>query len=490
MTPENRDLTLSISQNIQFSLQRLQEILGAAESAELIEIISSDLSFDNPAWLKSRKFAGKKHFFSRIPARFCFYRLRKPKTCPTIEVPIGYLEKLCRHLKDFNLQLKADNRLIQNPAKFYPGIELRPYQQKAVQSMMRKHRGYLVAPCGAGKTVMGLELIARRGLRALVIVHTNDLLKQWVQNTISFLDFRPGQICSGRHVSDSPLTIATVQTLVRHPALIAGLSGQIGTLLVDECHHIPAATFTKVVSGFRPNYLYGCSATPEREDGMSDILRLFIGPELHAVKSLELQQKEHLLRPSLEIIPTDFFYEWEDDKPEKYNEMMEKLVNDRIRNQLICRELLKHDQSLNLILSERIAHCVMLKKQLEAQNPDAQTELLTGKTHPIIREQILNKARKGEINYLFATKLADEGLDIQCLEHLWLVTPSRSVNRAQQRVGRIMRIADGKKKPVVFDFLDQRMGLLVSQFRNRFYQVYCKLLDVPAPEIISEYLSI
>jgi superfamily II DNA or RNA helicase len=73
---------------------------------------------------------------------------------------------------------------------------------------------------------------------------------------------------------------------------------------------------------------------------------------------------------------------------------------------------------------------------------------------------------------MFSTKLADEGMDIPDLDALVLLTPSRSAGRTIQRAGRVLRLVEGKRKPVIVDIVDANIGLLRSQARTRFFEAY------------------
>jgi superfamily II DNA or RNA helicase len=91
------------------------------------------------------------------------------------------------------------------------------------------------------------------------------------------------------------------------------------------------------------------------------------------------------------------------------------------------------------------------------------------------REESIERMRSGTARVLFATKLADEGLDIPGLDALVLLTPSRNGARTTQRAGRTLRAVPGKPQPVIYDLADSRMGLLRSQARTRFFECYRKL---------------
>ena len=89
-----------------------------------------------------------------------------------------------------------------------------------------------------------------------------------------------------------------------------------------------------------------------------------------------------------------------------------------------------------------------------------------------MRREAISAVDQGRIQVLFATKLADEGLDIQRLNRLFLTCPIRSKNKVNQQIGRIMRTFPGKKDAIVYDFKDSLVSLAASQFDTRMQAVY------------------
>jgi len=471
-------LCLILDQKIRVPVPPLLEKLGANEFQHLYEVLLAELSVDNPAALKHSLFQKGRFSKQRQPRELVFCHLRKPKTNPYLEIPIGWLKEVVELLRGYGFEVEVENLLCKAEANFLSSIQLMDYQDLALNNLLMRHRGILVAPCGAGKTVMSLELIKRRNRRALVLVHTLDLLEQWVLSAKTFLGVEAATIGGGKKNTDSSLIVGTVQSLVRDRILLSRLSETCGIVVVDECHHTPASTFTKVVGLLKPEYLYGVSATPTREDGLSSIMHFFLGPILHQIKTESLQKTRQLLRPGFKPIETSFFFAYDKEDNESWHQMMEALIRDPIRNELIVRHLLLGIGKKNLILSSRIEHLNLLVELLKNNAPKTRIALVTGQTAKKERLDLLNQTRDGQIDFLFSTQLADEGLDIRCLENLFLVTPTRNSSRIQQRVGRIMRLFEGKNPPVVYDFVDTRTKVLLSQYRSRFHSVYQKILDL------------
>jgi superfamily II DNA or RNA helicase len=111
---------------------------------------------------------------------------------------------------------------------------------------------------------------------------------------------------------------------------------------------------------------------------------------------------------------------------------------------------------------------------MESRRPGV-SALAVGSLVKKARKVVIERMRGGDVRVLFATRLADEGLDIPNLDALVLLTPSRDAARTTQRAGRTLRAVPGKPQPVIYDLVDSQMGLLRSQARTRFFECYRKL---------------
>ncbi len=437
---------------IQNTLKVLPESM---EDKMIFSRAKSELTLVNPAFLKAER-AGR---WSRdIPEELFFYEGNS--------LPRGYLECFLALSPE---AFCIDHRLSLDPVEFEFSGSLRCYQEEAVETMARYKDGVLCAPCGAGKTVMGLALIARKEQPALVLVHTKDLLHQWQENVKSLLGIEAGVIGAGKRTIGL-VTIATIQTLQR------GISEEernaFGLVLVDECHHTPARTFSEVVQAFPGKYRYGLTATPEREDGLTRALHFTIGPQRHEVLRNSLVSAGVSVRPRLYWQPTNFRYLYRDD----YQEMLTAMSSDENRNRLITdlADRAREAGRVVLILSSRVDHC----NDLAAHIPGA--VVATGAIKAKDRREILSRVREGRASVLVASTIADEGLDLPCLDTLILALPFRAKGRAVQRIGRIMRPSPGKSVPVVVDLLDSRVPILRHQAKRRFLDAYVELFEAPS----------
>ena len=158
--------------------------------------------------------------------------------------------------------------------------ELTAVQKKAARALLQHDTGIFVAPPGIGKTVLGTHLISQRACSALVLVHRKPLLEQWKAQLAMFLDIDEkniGQIGGGQRKPNGRLDVAMMQSLVRKEG-VDDLVGTYGHVIVDECHHVPAFSFERVLSEVKARYLVGLTATPQRRDGRQAITEMQLGP--------------------------------------------------------------------------------------------------------------------------------------------------------------------------------------------------------------------
>jgi len=158
--------------------------------------------------------------------------------------------------------------------------ELTPVQKRAGEALLQHDIGVFVAPPGLGKTVLATHLLAERGRNTLILVHRSPLLDQWVTQLAMFLgidETKIGRIGGGKRRDNGALDVAMLQSLVRK-GRVDDRVASYGHVIVDECHHIPAVSFERVLSEVKARYVLGLTATPHRRDGHHPILEMQLGP--------------------------------------------------------------------------------------------------------------------------------------------------------------------------------------------------------------------
>ena len=181
------------------------------------------------------------------------------------------------------------------PVDFDSDIELRPDQEAAIEKTIDKDFGVIVSPPGSGKTIIGLEIIAQKRQPALIIVHRKQLFDQWIDRIQSFLKIPKkeiGQIGNQKFKVGKEITVAMIQSLSRSEE-IEKISNSFGTIIVDECHHIPAKSFREAIVNFNSFYLYGLTATPKRKNNDEKLIYVYIGNILYNADQIDqIRQKQ------------------------------------------------------------------------------------------------------------------------------------------------------------------------------------------------------
>lgn len=451
---------------IRIVLKNTLTLRGLSEDVrnQLIE----KLTFPNPKYLENARMGR----WNRGTPRTLKYYRKLPKC--GLRVPRGYLRQLILFCRQGSLPYRLDDR-----RRILPDVDftfagtLKPFQEVAVKTMLRKDFGTLSAPTGSGKTVMGLYMLARRKQPALIVVHTRDLANQWVSRIGTFLGIPEkavGMIGGGKKKVGRAVTVALVQSLYK---IADDIAPGIGFIIVDECHRCPSRTFTEAVTRFDSRYMLGLSATPFRRDKLSKLIFWYLGDVHHRIENRQLVDSGDVLAAEVHFRETTFtpYY----DPVNDYSRMLSELTADDERNRLIADDVAREARispGTTLVLSDRKKHCENLWSLIKFRN-DAACEFLTGDRSDGDRKEIVQRLNAGEIKILVATgQLIGEGFDCPNLATLFLVTPVRFSGRVLQYIGRVLRPAPGKKRAKIIDYIDINVDVLVSaaRARERVYQ--------------------
>lgn len=338
-------------------------------------------------------------------------------------------------------------------------------QRVCVDSMFNSkfQQGLVKRAPGTGKSQIALYFAAQVGTRSLIIVHTEDLLNQWIdyaQKSIPGIDI--GVI---RQSEDTVghVTFAMLQTLYRRN-FPPEWWRQFGVTIVDECHHAPAKSFDHVLSQSTSRYRFGFSASETRADGMEPLMRFAFGGYIHS------QEFASPVPVTVEKVKTEFRANVNMTGPvwrrrKVWQQMITKLSADKKRNTLIARRVearLAEGRSV-LVLSRRIEHLQNIQEELNADSVVLAAKLVPKKT----RRELVSQFRSGKIKCVLATQLADEGLDIPRLSCIVLAYPGKHTDLIMQQVGRALREHEAKADAIVIDMVDENVKLLRSQWHSR-----------------------
>lgn len=343
------------------------------------------------------------------------------------------------------------------------------YQEEAINMAVLKANGVLVAPCGAGKTEMALEIIARIGKPALWITHTKELLKQSKERAMKLYDIPKdgfGEITDGKVNVGKYITFATVQTLSKIDLL--SLQDQWGTIIVDECHRIGGTPtnlmmFYKCLSQLSARYKIGVTATPKKSNGLDATMYSLLGDKIIEIPKSVVEDK--LCPVEIIGVPTNYKPDIEQitktDGTIDNSKFINELCKNEIRNDLILKivnEIIDENKNC-IVLSERISHLEYLNSLC------ADSCIVTSKSKN--RDEILKLFKSGKVKVLFATyQMMAEGFDYKDLDALVLATPQKNERIVTQACGRVARKSEKKEKGVVYDLIDD-FGMCYGAWSKR-----------------------
>ncbi len=350
---------------------------------------------------------------------------------------------------------------------------LRDQQIEALEALAPHDFGVLAATTAFGKTVVSAALMARRGRNALVLVHRRELVTQWVERLKTFLEIEPkhlGVIGGGRRNPTGIIDIALIQSLVRGGE-VSDLVANYGQLIVDECHHLSAASFELVARRSKASFVLGLSATVTRKDGHHPIIFMQCGPVRHRVGVRSHKAEQNVahraqLRSTGFQLPPDLAAL---DRP-PIASVYAALAADEARNDLIFDDVLRALQANRspILITERRDHLDYFRDRLSRFVRNL--VVLKGGMSAAERNasRVANEASAGQERLILATgRYIGEGFDDPRLDTLFLTMPISWKGTLVQYVGRLHRQHDGKTDVLVVDYVDGRVPLLMRMAAKR-----------------------
>tara|TARA_Y100000385_G_scaffold91161_1_gene94059 strand:+ start:454 stop:1797 length:1344 start_codon:yes stop_codon:yes gene_type:complete len=328
--------------------------------------------------------------------------------------------------------------------KFNGKLRDETHQNDALGAAIKAGHGVLSLPCGFGKTTVSLAIACKLGYRTMIVVHKEFLANQWRERIQQFCPGASiGIVQQDKKETECDFVIAMLQSLSLKEYSFSDFDS-IGTLIVDEAHHICAKVFSQSLFKMCPKHVFGLSATPTRKDGLTKVLHWFMGPTFFEAERKNQEQ--------VEVFPIEYKCDRFQDPPPctrfgklSLATMITELTEDRGRNIVILKlvkDIVKTTRQV-LVLSDRRHHCEVMHQSFKKTS---------GLYMGGMKEADLTESSKKQI--IFATfSQAHEGLDIPTLDTVILATPKSDI---VQSIGRIMRETKGKKNnPHIYDIFDQ-----------------------------------
>jgi superfamily II DNA or RNA helicase len=372
-----------------------------------------------------------------------------------------------------------DKRILGQPHKFTCSTPLRTVQTTALHRILEQDTGVLIAPPGTGKTVIACAAIESRATATLVLVDRKALADQWRDRINSHLSFVCGQIGGGRSKTTGILDIALLPTLARRDN-VEDITATYGFVIADECHHVAASAFFGVLSRIAARYWLGLTATPERRDGLEDLIYHQLGSHHVAIEppstgQLPVDGSDLLTpHPVLHLHPTEFQYRGDADPtaPGGMAEIYRALVDDRTRLEQIVDDVLTASETgANiLVLTTWVEHLNAITDQLRTAGKTV-TVLSGGmkaRERRQIADQLANHTPDSDSLLIVGTSsFIGEGFDCPALDTLFLAAPITFKNRLVQYIGRVTRPYPSKTTATVHDYHDELTPVIASSLKKR-----------------------
>lgn len=386
-----------------------------------------------------------------------------------LSIPRGCFEDISCLFNEYGIKVDIkDERSIGKEVKFKFYGELNKDQKTASRIILNNDVGVLVAHPGMGKTVIAIHTIVERKMNTLILVHRKPLMEQWRLQLASFLNINLkdiGQIGAGKNKSNGNLDIAMIQSMERK-GIVDDRIIDYGFVIVDECHHISAVSFERVLMQAKAKYILGLTATPYRNDGHQPIIHMQCGPIRY-----QNTQKDIISEISqYHVIPriTEFYCDWSEES--NIYDLWPKLINDEKRNHMIVGDVLKNVQNgrFPLVLTERRVHLKILTEMLKDKVENL--IILYGEIKPKKRNDILHELSHAsdERKVILATgTYIGEGFDYPKLDTLFITMPISFRGRVIQYAGRLHRHYPCKKDVRIYDYIDKEILVLARMYQKR-----------------------
>ena len=469
----NEKLTIRLANDIKINRNAI--------STPLINFLKEELNFLNSEFLIKKKM-GKSAFGTER-----YFKLVEENENEVI-IPRGFIGKIIRFCRENNIEYDfKDERKKLKGVTFLFNAQLRENQQIVIDTIAKKDLGVVVAPPGSGKTIIGLKIIADKKQPALIIIHRKQIADQWIERIETFLGIPKneiGKIGQGKTKIGKQITVAMIQSLSKELEKPDGekLLNAFGTIILDECHHIPAETFRNTISKLQTFYLYGLTATPFRKYNDSKLIFIHLGEVISEIKSNE---KSTAKNPKIIIRNTELDVPF-NSMTDKFETLSKILIHDSNRNKAILQDVnneLTTDKKV-IIISERKEHIDSLYQYLKQSN---EVITLSGEDSESSKNSKWKLLKEGNYQVLITTgQFFGEGTNLQNANCLFLVYPFSFQGKLIQYIGRVQR---SEITPTIYDYRDIKIDYLNKMFlkRNVYYRKIDKqvtLFDEPEEEII------
>jgi DNA excision repair protein ERCC-3 len=327
------------------------------------------------------------------------------------------------------------------------GFALRDYQRAAVDAFyaggsVSGGNGVIVLPCGAGKTLVGIGTMARFGMATLILTSSTTSVKQWKHEILSRTTLAEEQVgvYTGEEKNVCPVTISTYQMITHRasgseefPHLSLFHERDWGLIIYDEVHLLPAPVF-RMTADIQAKRRLGLTATLVREDGRADDVFSLIGPKKYELPWRQLEERGFIASAVCTEIRVPLVGARKLEYVQSGERQKFRIAAENPEKTSVLKDVLtKHEGEQILIIGHYVSQLEQLAHELNAP-------LITGKTPQDEREKLYRKFRRGEIQTLVVSRVANFAIDLPDASVAVQVSGTFGSRQEEaQRLGRILR---------------------------------------------------
>lgn len=450
--------------------------ISGLKDINLVDTLDKITSFFVDGYRFTKAF--REGFWDKKNSRFTRWDGRRHLLTKRMVFPTGLLSTVCEFFNRHDVEYEiVDKRAVIDPQPELPIHYYTPrkYQTKAMNAAVDKGCGIIRMGTGSGKTLVAAMIVAKYNLPTMVYVVGKDLLYQFHAEMEKALSQKVGVIGDGKCIiqrfnvcsvwtaitafdikgkvslddEDWSPEIKSIDIDEKKAIKLAVENAQVA--IYDEAHFLATNTIQSIFKAAKQcRYPFGLSGTDWRDDGADILLESVCGPRIFNLPSSKAIELGYLVPPQIVLFETPPLPE---EIPKHYPTVYSRYITtNNTRNKMIedaARVLINKGRKV-LILVRYISH----GKALASQLSDIPLFFVNGEVDGETRKEVKESFECGELKCLIASSVYDIGIDIPSLDALVLAGGGKSTVRALQRIGRVIRIFDGKEDAIVVDFID------------------------------------
>jgi hypothetical protein len=396
-------------------------------------------------------------------------------------LPRGFLDQFTDLCKKFQQSYRiSDRRRSFEPIPIEFHGQLKSYQQDAAESVLSHDFSTLVGGHKSGKTVIALYTIAQRRQPTLVLIPKLELLENWLTKIENFLQIprtTVGVIASGFQTIGKQITIAHTGEITRSWRRVYE---KIGYLIMDDCQRCPSKVLTHLVTNFDTRYMLGLSHAGQRKDRLSKLVYYYVGDVVYTINDKDAREGRGIIPAHVVARTTDFDFPYR--SRSDYSRMLRDLMKDPHRTRMIVddieAEMKKAAESLLVLTGgeeqDKVLGAALANRGIRATPfPVAGAEVSEQEGSELQADE---SCAHPDLTDEPGAVLVNERTLTACLKHfhsrvLFLAVPTYFHKTLAQALRSLSQNGNSGEshRIVIYDYVDQKVGLLENYFRMRSY---------------------